>query len=94
MQVRNLNGTSDNQCKCGSWYAHWKKYSNQTANHCVVIGCKGTELVGGHVQKASLLDSSWYIIPICKACNGKKGQTLNVDDRVNLVSANVSQTCG
>lgn len=94
MQVKNLNGTSQNKCKCNSWYAHWQKFSGQKANQCVVIGCSGTDLVGGHVQKDSTSDSSWYVIPICNACNGKKGQALNVVDQVKLVSANVSQTCG
>jgi hypothetical protein len=27
MTVYNINGTSDNTCKCGSWLAHWKNYS-------------------------------------------------------------------
>ena len=94
MQVKNLNGTAQNKCKCESWYAHWQKFSGQKANHCVVSGCLGPDLVGGHVQKVSNPDSSWYVIPICRACNGRKGQTLNVYDQVKLVSANVSQTCG
>jgi hypothetical protein len=94
MRVKNLNGTSKNKCKCGSWLAHWQRYSQQTANHCVVIGCTGKDLVGGHVQKDSPYDSSWFIIPICNTCNLQQGQTLTVVDEVNLVSANVAQTCG
>lgn len=94
MRVINLNGTSTNKCNCDSWFAHWQRFSRQKANQCVVVGCTNTDLVGGHVQKDSALDSSWYIIPICNACNGKKGQTLTVADEVRLVSANVSQTCG
>jgi len=94
MRVRNLNGTSDNKCKCGSWLAHWEKYSGQTANRCVVNGCSNKHSVGGHVQKESLSDFSWYIIPICSECNSKRGQSISVDDAVNLVSANVSLTCG
>ncbi len=95
MKVQNLKGTTENTCKCVSWLDHWKKFSQQTTSQCVVIGCTNLPEVGGHVQKMGLLEgNNWYIIPICKQCNGKNGQTLNVDDRVNLVSANVSQTCG
>ena len=92
MRVKNLNGTERYQCKCDSWYAHWQNFSGQKTSRCVVVDCSGTNLVGGHVQKDS--SSSWYIIPICTACNGKRGQALNVLDKVKLVSANVSQTCG
>lgn len=91
---KNLNGTSDNICKCGSWLQHWKNFSGQTANRCVVNNCGNNPEVGGHVQKDNPLDQSWFIIPICKSCNGKNGQDLYIDDAVNLVSANVSQTCG
>lgn len=94
MKVKNLNGTAANKCKCGSWLAHWEKFSKQPANRCVVVGCKNKQTVGGHVQKESTSDSSWYIIPICADCNNKRGQTLEIDNAVNLVSANVSQTCG
>ena len=27
MQVHNINGTSDNECVCGSWKNHWIKYN-------------------------------------------------------------------
>jgi len=94
MKVKNLNGTSNNICKCGSWLQHWNNFSGQTANRCVVNHCTNDPEVGGHVQKDSLLDQNWYIIPICKSCNGKSGQDLYIDDAVNLVSANVSKTCG
>lgn len=94
MRVRNLNGTSMNVCSCSSWLAHWGRYSNQTANRCVVVGCSNRQTVCGHVQKEFLSDSSWYIIPICAICNSKRGQALEIDNAVNLVSANVRQTCG
>ncbi len=94
MKVKNLNGTSGNTCNCGSWLQHWKNYSGQTANKCVVNNCGNNPEVGGHVQKDSLLDQNWYIIPICKTCNAKRGQDLDIYDKVKLVSENVSQTCG
>lgn len=94
MKVKNLNGTSDNTCKCGSWIKHWEKFSGKsTPTYCCVNSCTGKDLVGGHVQKDSSTDKSWYIIPICKTCNGKQGEDLDISDTTVLVSANQSETC-
>jgi hypothetical protein len=93
MRVRNLNGTSDNACKCGSWLQHWKNFSGQRVNHCVVNGCINPATVGGHVQKADYRDNNWYIIPICAACNQRRGD-IDIFDGTALVSANRGGTCG
>jgi hypothetical protein len=94
MRIRNINGTSDNTCKCGSWLQHWEKFSGQDVTYCPVGGCLEKVAVGAHVQKDSNTDSSWYIFPLCKKHNGETGKTLNVSDAYKLVSANVSKTCG
>lgn len=94
MKVKNLNGTSDNTCKCGSWLKHWEKFSGKSVpTYCCVTSCTGKDLIGGHVQKDSSTDKSWYIIPICKTCNGKQGEDLIISDTTVLVSANKSETC-
>jgi len=93
MQVHNLNGTAPNKCDCGSWLVHWQRFSGQTANHCVVIGCTNPHTVGGHVQKGSISDRGWYIIPLCSSCNAKRGETFSIYDDVELVSVNVNITC-
>lgn len=100
MNVRNLNGTSDNTCRCISWLEHWKKYSRSNAvltllgPTCSVAGCNATAEVGGHVQKDGLFDTSWYITPLCKGHNAMHGMPLILDDNTALASANVSMTCG
>lgn len=95
MKIRNINGTSDNTCKCGNWLDHWKKFSGQSLpSYCPEEKCIQKPEVGAHVQKDSSTDNGWYIIPLCKTHNGKKGETLNVSDTVKLVSANVKETCG
>lgn len=94
MKVKNLNGTSQTTCKCGSWLKHWESFSGKKApKYCVVNNCLSTDLVGAHVQRDSYADKSWYIIPICKSCNGKHGQDLTISDSTTLVSANKSKTC-
>jgi hypothetical protein len=95
MKVRNINGTSQNICKCGSWIDHWKKFSGQALpTSCPEVGCTQKPEVGAHVQKDSLFDSSWHIVPLCRTHNGETGKSLSISDSVKLVSANVSETCG
>jgi len=94
IKVNNVNGTSDKNCKCGSWLDHWKKYGRQTTSYCSEVQCtKGPE-VGAHVQKDSSTDTSWYIVPLCTSHNRETGRSLTLIDSVILVSANVSRTCG
>lgn len=95
MKVTNINGTSDNICSCGSWLDHWKKFSKQSLpNYCPEKNCIKKPEVGAHVQKDSVSDKGWYIVPLCKDCNAKTGSSLEISDHIALVSANVSETCG
>jgi len=95
MKVTNINGTSENTCKCGSWLEHWRKFSKQSLpSYCPEKACIKKPEVGAHVQKDGSTDKNWYIIPLCKDHNGERGKTLEVSDSIALVSANVSETCG
>ena len=90
MKVKNVNGTAQARCACGTWLGHWQKFSGYTANYCVANGCANTDLVGAHVQKAG--DGNWYIVPLCNAHN-QSSRELDIFDSCPLVSANRSQTC-
>lgn len=94
-RVRNINGTSDNKCKCGSWLEHWKKFSRekQLPSYCSEKSCDQKPEDGAHVQKESLSDCDWYIVPLCVEHN-RKDKSLEIKDTVEFVSANVDQTCG
>lgn len=95
MKVTNINGTSDNKCKCGSWIKHWEKFSKLTADKCCVKGCTSAATDGAHVQKSGSTDGCWYIVPFCHAHNtSAKDTILELKDGTHLVSANVSETCG
>ena len=95
VRIININGVTDNPCKCGSWLEHWKKYSGQTLpTHCPEETCTQAPEIGSHVQKNSLTDRSWYIVPLCHRCNGKTGESLEISDHITLVAANVALTCG
>lgn len=91
-KVKNINGTSDNNCKCGSWLKHWEMHSGKSANYCSAFGCMvKTDLVGAHVQKTTT-DMSWYIIPFCKEHNQTKGE-LQITEPTTFVSASKKETC-
>lgn len=94
MKVRNINGTSDTTCKCGSWLKHWEKYSGQPKpTFCPAGTCIKTDIVGAHVQKGGgSTDQKWYIYPLCSAHNKHVGE-LDVSDNYKLVSANKKETC-
>jgi hypothetical protein len=74
-------------CGSGSWLAHWEKLSGLRAFMCFAKGCFGRPSVGGHVQKDRRTDQSWYVVPLCSACNTKRGQDLDVWDYATLVYA-------
>lgn len=92
MKIKNINGTSDTDCSCGSWLKHWEKFSGQSIIYCPVGLCLNKDLVGAHVQKADSYDSKWYICPLCNAHN-QATSILDVSDSCKLVSANKSETC-
>jgi|SRR5690348_3409430 len=95
MRVTNINGTSLNKCSCGSWLDHWVKFSRQPLpSYCTQTICLQKPEVGAHVQKAGSTDQSWYIVPLCKAHNGKTGESIDILDSTVFVSANVQKTCG
>lgn len=94
MKIININGTSDKTCSCGSWLDHWKNFSGQSVpTYCPESSCTQKPEVGAHVQKDSSSDKSWYIVPLCKTHNGETNKSLTISDNINLVSANVSETC-
>lgn len=92
-KVKNINGTSNNTCKCGSWLKHWEKFSGQTAGLCSEVSCRNSASLGAHVQKSDSSDNKWYIIPLCSSHNAMKYQEISIMDSTILVSANKSETC-
>ncbi len=93
MKVNNINGTSQNTCVCGTWLRHWEKGAGLRATTCSEYTCLASAEVGAHVQKDSLADRGWYIVPMCKRHNAK-AVSLMISDSVVMISANVSRTCG
>jgi len=92
MKVKNINGTSQNKCKCGSWLQHWKNHGGFDVKYCREAKCTNTDLVGAHVQKAVSTDKSWYIVPLCNSHNQSE-DILELVQNTTLVSANKSETC-
>ena len=97
MKVHNINGTSDNKCKCGSWEAHWEKfneYKRPWPKYCSESACLEIASVGAHVQK-EVGTNKWYIIPLCAKHNGPKfhGKSIEVSASTSFAPANREETC-
>ena len=92
MRVKNINGTSQNVCKCGSWLQHWRNYSGQQATICRASGCSRSDLAGAHVQKDVNYDNNWYIVPFCIMHN-RSTYSVELVYGTALVSANKKLTC-
>lgn len=70
-KVKNVLGSSRFAAPDGysSWLDYWEKQTGTKKFTCGASGCSNSDLVGAHVQKANSSDKSWYITPLCKACN-------------------------
>jgi len=93
--VRNVSGTSDGTCNCGSWLTHWAKFGGQTIpNYCPEVNCVSKSAVGAHVQSGDPSDEAWYVVPLCGEHAAQIGQNLKISDAIRLVSADTAATCG
>lgn len=90
--VKNLHGTSQLSCRCGSWLKHWENYTGRSAAVCLAVGCHRQDLVGGHVKKVNSRDEDHYIVPICVGHNNEAGSYQVADN--SLAPASVQKTCG
>lgn len=90
-KVINVNGISDNVCKCGNWYAHWRKFSGYGKIFCSESSCIENNIVGAHVQKVNSINGKWYIVPLCPTHNRING-SLDIGS-TTLISADKSLTC-
>mgnify|MGYP001398950782 CR=1 FL=1 len=93
-KVRNINGISNNNCRCGSWLAHWEKFSGRKAVFCSEAGCANQAEAGGQVLRVGANDDNWYIIPLCKEHNALTGRAIEVIDATIFVPVDAEETCG
>lgn len=89
-KIKNINGTTENHCCCGSWLKHWEKGNEKKASTCAALGCYKQATDGAHVQIDGSVDNSWYIVPLCHEHNMYKGSLIVFEP---LISANKSLTC-
>ena len=92
-KIKNINGTTGHECKCGSWLKHWERHAGKSASYCAEITCVKTDLVGARVQKVHGDDTGWYIIPLCTKHNQAQGE-LDVSAFVKIIPAVESEVCG
>jgi hypothetical protein len=85
MKVCRLNGTNQLGRPDRTWLAQWELSSGQSAFLCAVKDCIMMPCVGGLVQR-DVGDASWYIVPLCAACNRRTNQDLEIWDLAKLVA--------
>jgi hypothetical protein len=90
--VKNLNGSGEKKCKCGSWLAHWSNFAKEQPFFCANLDCKLEAKDGAHVKRTNPNDNSHYIVPLCHACNTDRDAEFTVMASM-LASANVAATC-
>jgi hypothetical protein len=89
---KNKKGTVNRSCGCGSWKNHWINVSGKAwPIFCSVQGCLNFATLGAHVINSAV--SGEQIIPMCESCNNLTTE-FSLKDKITLVSANVSNTCG
>jgi hypothetical protein len=93
MKIKNIAGTSQATCRCGSWLNHWLKYSGwPSVEGCSVKYCTNKDIVGAHVQEIGG-DGTWRILPLCAKCNAAD-EELETSEFRPLVLAGTVLTCG
>jgi hypothetical protein len=94
VKVKNINGTSDKKCNCGSWINHWKNHSNRFLPFCCASSnCFKFPEVGTHVRLVNGKNRKHYIVPFCDSCNKTTSSDFLVEKHY-LVPANKANTCG
>lgn len=96
MKVKIIDGTAEIICTCGSWIEHWRKFSKFgfLSDSCSVKGCDAPHKVGGHVHIAGSSDKHRYIIPLCTLHNESFGHVFDIENIIEMVSADISNYCG
>lgn len=88
---KNKNGTSERNCRCGSWKNHWCNFSNKEwPTICSANDCLNKPTVGAHVFNEAV--SGERIVPFCDSCNKRVGE-ITLRGGVTVVLANVKNTC-
>ena len=98
MKILNIRGTTDCKCRCGTWKRHWINMTgNEWPKKCGVLGCRNPAQVGGHIRLDDRRTGNhWYILPMCFACNGRKGKLVGarMNPEIEIAWAQKAGTCG
>lgn len=93
MLVKNVKGSGERPCGCGSWLMHWERFAGVRAVRCGVLHCAGSAHVGAHVVKDGEADKDQYIVPMCQFHYSQSGVSLPLASDVVMIQANVAKTC-
>jgi hypothetical protein len=93
MKVSNIAETSSQACRCGSWLAHWNRFSGKGARtFCAEATCAREPAFGALVRKLGSGDPAAYVVPFCAAHHRDAGE-IEIEF-TTLVSTDLARTCG
>ncbi|HET9569784.1 MAG TPA: hypothetical protein VFP20_00020 [Bacteroidales bacterium] len=88
---KNKFGTSERNCRCGTWKQHWINNSREEwPSQCSILGCGNSATLGAHIINKNV--SGELIVPACDSCN-KLTSEFDLKGDITLISANKSETC-
>jgi hypothetical protein len=95
LKVKNINGIEIEACRCGTWLAHWLKFSKaKQAGLCKELTCKEFAVHGALVQKGHSREKGWYVVPLCDRHNKMTGMKIDLLGKPELVAADVHDKSG
>lgn len=95
MFLTNVGGKSQEPCACGSLLNHWTHVGGMSLPpHCPEVNCINNTEVGALVQTPGAADDTWYVVPLCRTCASRTGETIRISDAIRLVPAAPGPDCG
>lgn len=85
--------THADNCGCGSWIHHWRKYSWKNTTVCQAEGCSRSDITGAQVIKEIRYDNRPYIVPFCQKHNITRG-SIQLAPITVLIPAKIGRFCG
>lgn len=87
VNIKDIDKTCNNRCKCDNWLTHWIIYASKPAVFCAEDNCREMKnLKGVLVEKEGSEDL--YVVPLCMEHSKKRG-SININDYTILVKADI-----
>lgn len=72
------------------WLTYWKYFKRNEFNTCAEFGCTEQHDQGVLVSQGSAAMSKLFVVPVCRTHGDSANLTLNIDSKVDIISADLS----